>query len=102
VASNRSVPSDVRDTRGWRLVTFAAGKAVFFTLAFGTPAISRPVEATCRVFGIADAEHTSFQAGIASHVQWLRRMRRASASRGSYWNRTQREALRMRRSKKRS
>jgi linoleoyl-CoA desaturase len=38
------------------------------------PAISQIVEATCRDFGIAYAEHRSFRAGIASHFRWLRRM----------------------------
>jgi linoleoyl-CoA desaturase len=38
------------------------------------PGIAPIVEATCREFGIAYAEHASFRAGIASHFRWLRRM----------------------------
>ena len=38
------------------------------------PAISRLVEETCRDFGIRYAEHGSFQAAMASHFRWLRRM----------------------------
>jgi linoleoyl-CoA desaturase len=38
------------------------------------PAIAPIVEAACRDFGIAYAEHPSFRAGIASHFRWLRRM----------------------------
>src|SRR3989441_235444 len=68
--------------KGRELVIFIAGKADFFTMAFGIPrlchvnypAISKLVEETCREFGIKYTEHRSFRAGLASHFRWLRRM----------------------------
>ena len=38
------------------------------------PGISKIVKATCVEYGIAYKEHASFQAGLRSHVRWLRRM----------------------------
>ena len=38
------------------------------------PAMAKLVEDTCREFGVKYVEHTSFQAGLASHYRWLRRM----------------------------
>jgi linoleoyl-CoA desaturase len=38
------------------------------------PSIAPIVEQTCREFGIPYKEYKSFQAGIAAHYRWLRRM----------------------------
>ena len=57
------------------------------------PAISKLVEQTCRDFGVAYTEHTSFREGVTAHFRWLRRMgmpntgrddeRRAAAGNGN-------------------
>jgi linoleoyl-CoA desaturase len=38
------------------------------------PLISKLVEETCREYGVAYREHSSFRVGLASHFRWLRRM----------------------------
>lgn len=43
------------------------------------PAMSKIVEQTCRDFGIAYHEHTTFWTGVASHYRWLREMGQPTA-----------------------
>lgn len=46
------------------------------------PAMSAVVEQTCREFGVPYKEHRSWQAGIAAHYRWLKRMGRQDSVKG--------------------
>ncbi|HXJ83335.1 MAG TPA: acyl-CoA desaturase [Candidatus Methylomirabilis sp.] len=74
-----------------RLVTWFVGGLNFQTEHHLFPRISHVnyrtistlVEETCRDFGIRYREFASFQAGIASHFRWLRRMGMPSTAGGA-------------------